>query len=133
MKKYYIPLIGQEDNQPCEIITEKLTNTCKIELNFQEIHLKSESTDFFEALCEIREQLEPWKLIPFCYGASLNVYPSGMSRDMGSGLTAYKMAIGKHVNQDDLVSIFEQGYDIIPSYVAKQKEFFSEWVTSERT
>jgi len=133
MKKYYIQLIGQEKDETCEIITEKLTNTCKIELHFQEIHLKSESTDFFEALCEIRVQLEPLKLIPFCYGASLNVYPSGMARDMGSGLKAYKLTTGKHANRDDLVSIFDQGYDIIPSFVAKQKEFFSEWATAEKT
>ena len=47
--------------------------------------------DAFEALCLIREELEPqgWRL--GVAGAQLGVWPSGMSRDMGGGLTAYRM------------------------------------------
>jgi len=64
------------------------------------------------------------RLIPFCYGASLHVYPSGMARDMGGGLKAYKLVVGRHAKIDDLVEIFAKGLDVIPASVAAQEQFF---------
>jgi len=87
--------------------------------------------DFFEALSTVRRRaLEPKGLIPFCYGASLNVWPSGMARDMGQGLAAYKMKMG--VPATELVGIFDQGTDVIPSRVEQQAEFAKEWIGSFR-
>ena len=49
------------------------------------------ASDYFDAFCAIRRELEVQGILPLCYGASRNVYPSGMCRDMGRGLTGYKM------------------------------------------
>lgn len=53
-----------------------------------------------------------------------------MSRDMGQGLKAYKIDIGSQVGH--LVSIFDDGSDVIPSKVDMQEEFAREWFDSLR-
>jgi hypothetical protein len=72
--------------------------------------------------------LEKERLLPFCYGASLNVYPSGMARDMGAGLQAYQLTLGKSAH--DLVDIFAEGPDVIPAFVLPQREFFQKWLST---
>lgn len=101
---------------------------CRIILRFEGSELESGDEDFFAAFCRMREQLEKVGLTPLCYGASRNVYPSGMCRDMGDGLVAYRMRIGRHVGEDDLVSIFDSGPDVDPVSVEAQQEFFNRWL-----
>ena len=83
-----------------------------------------------EALARVRLQLEPQGLIPVCYGASRRVFPSGMARDMGRGLKAYKLALGETASTDDLVEIFATGPDVQPTTVAEQRAFFEAWLDS---
>src|SRR5579864_287175 len=66
-----------------------------LKLNFENNSIVRTAGDFFEAMCEIRRELEKQAVVLECYGASKNVYPSGMSRSMGMGLKAYKMRIGE--------------------------------------
>jgi hypothetical protein len=49
------------------------------------------ANDAFEALCLVREELEPrgWRL--GVAGAQADVWPSGMARDQGGGLSAYRL------------------------------------------
>jgi len=94
--------------------------------------IEASDSDFFEAFCQIRSRLEQERLIPFCYGASLNVFPSGMARDMGAGLSAYRLAMGRGASPSDLVSIFDSGPDVIPSFVSKQEEFFNAWIQATK-
>ena len=67
------------------------------------------------------------------YGGSRNVFPSGMSRDMGSGLKAYRLTLGSTGRLEDLVGIFETGPGIEPATVDEQRAFFREWVSSIAT
>jgi hypothetical protein len=85
-------------------------------------------SDFFEAFCGIRDQLATHGFYPLCYGASLNVFPSPMSRDMSAEMVAYKMQPGRPVEVKDLVDIFETGPDLQISTVAAQKPFWSKWL-----
>lgn len=57
--------------------------------------IESRADDAFEALCRVREQLEPagWRL--GVAGAQLDVWPSGMARDQGGGLSAYRLTAGR--------------------------------------
>ncbi|GAA1680686.1 hypothetical protein [Microbacterium lacus] len=52
-------------------------------------------SDAFEALCRIRRQLEPdgWRV--GVAGALPGVWPSGMARDQGGGLTVYRLEPGE--------------------------------------
>lgn len=53
--------------------------------------VEAEADDAFEALCLVRAELEPlgWRI--GVAGAQPRVWPSGMSRDQGGGLSAYRM------------------------------------------
>lgn len=55
--------------------------------------VEARADDAFEACCLVREQLEPdgWRL--GVAGAQPGVWPSGMARDQGGGLTAYRMTV----------------------------------------
>ncbi len=53
-----------------------------------------------------------------------------MSRSIGAGLKAYRLTAGRQALTSDLVSIFDSGPDVIPSSVAKQKEYFNDWIRS---
>lgn len=88
--------------------------------------------DLFDAFCEVRSKLQSIGLIPFCYGASLDVYPSRMSREMAGGGRAYRLTLGKPASRDDLVDIFDSGPDVMPASVENQREFFNDWLASLR-
>lgn len=104
--------------------------TCVIKLRSESDEVEGEGSDFFNAFCRVREKLEPLGLKPLCYGASRNVFPSNMVRDMGDGLKAYKMRMGQPATLADLVSNFAEGEDVEPVSVAVQHEFWREWLRS---
>jgi hypothetical protein len=130
MADHTIYFIGGEDDESGVLTSLQNGEECTLSLAYRGRHISASARDFFEAFCEIRLQLEPEALIPFCYGASLNVYPSGMSRDMSKGLMAYRLVSGSQATRESLVRIFEHGHDVIPSSVANQKAFFAEWLAS---
>lgn len=51
---------------------------------------RTRASDAFEALCLLREELEPkgWRV--GVVGARIDVWPSGMARDQGGGQVAYR-------------------------------------------
>src|SRR5205823_5490193 len=63
--------------------------------------------DFFEALQRLRLQLEKDGALLHCFGASENVYPSGMQRSMRPAILAYRTKIGSPASREDIVNIFE--------------------------
>jgi len=115
-----------------EFLLASTGNKCVLTLRFLEREIRAAERDYFEALCRIREQLEVYHLRPFCYGASRNVFPSGMGRDMGSGLVAYKLRMGLQRKPEDMVSIFDSGADVDPVSVEEQRSFFESWISSRR-
>ncbi len=130
---YQIHLIGGEDDERALITIAPVGGLCRVVFSYRGKMLEAVASDYFEAFCEIRVQLEGERLIPFCYGASLDVFPSGMSRDMSAGMTAYRLTNGKKPSRTDLVNIFDEGADVIPAYVVRQKEYFDEWLKSKKS
>jgi hypothetical protein len=102
----------------------------KLCLEFRGKQISSNADDFFEAMCAIRKVLENEGALLRCYGASKNVYPSGMSRSMGTGEKAYKMTMGSPARLADLVSIFDTGPDVAPATLAEQEAFREAWSES---
>jgi hypothetical protein len=105
---------------------------CILSLTYRDQTISVQASDYFEALCQIRLQLEAQQMQLLCYGASKNVYPSGMARDMGQGLRAYKLTIGKHATMADLLDIFATGTDIQPVTVEEQRRFYESWLTNPK-
>lgn len=91
------------------------------------------ASDFFTALCFVRREIEAEGLLLNCYGASQNVFPSGMSRDMGIGDMAYKLTMGQRARTTDLVSIFHTGPDVLPATVEDQEHYYHSWLESLHT
>lgn len=60
--------------------------------------------DAFEGLCLVRKQLEPYGWRIGVAGAQADVWPSGMARDQGGGLRAYRTT---EESVGDLVDTFE--------------------------
>lgn len=65
---------------------------------------QARADDAFEALCIVREELEPFGWRIGVAGAQADVWPSGMARDQGGGLRAYRMTAEQ---VGDLVDTFE--------------------------
>lgn len=125
-----IHLIGGNDDEAGLVSYGPVAGLCRVSLNYRDYSIEASSSDYFEAFSQIRLILEQEGLIPFCYGSSLNVFPPGMCRDMGSGLTDYRLVAGRAPERTDLVKIFESGHDVIPASVANQKAFYSDWIQS---
>jgi hypothetical protein len=130
MTDHTVHLIGGADDETATIAAAPVDGLCRITFRYRDKTLEADATDYFEAFCKIRTQLEGERLIPFCYGASLNVFPSGMARDMSAGMTAYRLTLGKKPSRGDLVRIFDEGVDVIPASVRLQKEHFDDWLKS---
>ena len=133
MKEYKIHLLGGSDGETATVVTDHRDDSCLITLSYRGRSIEASAHDYFEAFCQIRLELEKERLIPFCYGASLDVYPSGMCRDMGAGMAAYRLTPGKHTKRSDLIGIFEDGPDVTPCYVSVQRAYYNDWLKQEKT
>ncbi len=80
--------------------------------------VEAQADDAFEALCQVRERLEPdgWRL--GVAGAQVDVWPSGMARDQGGGLRAYRLTAA---GPGDLVDTFEPVDPATVTTVAEQQ------------
>jgi hypothetical protein len=105
---------------------------CDICLTYGASAVRGSGPDFFEAFCRVRERLTALGLRPLCYGASRNVFPSGMARDMADGLKAYKLRLGFPATGDNIVEIFETGPDVDPVSVEAQRQFFDDYLKSPK-
>lgn len=103
---------------------------CRLVLRGADWEMEAEDDDYFGALCQIRERVKVDGLVPHCYGASKNVYPSAMSRSMGGAIKAYRFRLGQPAKISDLVCIFDSGPDVEPVSVAQQEAFYKEWLAS---
>ena len=103
---------------------------CRLVLTFQSEEMLATSTDFFGALDKVRFQLEPRNIFPLVNGVGLGRYPSGMARDMGSGLSVYRLRLGERAMTEDLIRTFEDD-DLVESATVKdQRAFYERWLES---
>lgn len=131
MSEHTLFVIGGEDDEQISLVLSDVSNSCRLVCTIRGETHSVEERDFFEALLAIRRRiLEPKGLIPFCYGASIDVWPSGMARDMGRGLKAYRTKIGAQAKE--LVGIFDSGPDMFPARVAAQEKYHRDWIASLR-
>lgn len=87
-----------------------------------------EREDLFDALVELRGELEKAGHRLLCGGARVDAYPSGMSRSMGGGRKVYITQLGKSAT--DMIDIFDEAKPEAIGTVEQQKEFHSKWIRS---
>lgn len=132
MNKYELMLIGPSHEEAATLEEGFANGRCQITCHYRERSISAEADDYFDALCAIRVDLEQEQLLPVCYGASLNVFPSRMAREMSCGRKAYRLQTGRKTSVADMVDIFAAGADIVPATVAQQKAFFESWSESSK-
>lgn len=103
---------------------------CRLTLAIGQDVYTETASDYFEAMQGVRSRLENKGIRLNCYGASKNVWSSGMSRSMGGGEMGYRLTLGKKPTEADLVGIFECDPALIPATVAEQSSFYDEWLES---
>lgn len=105
------------------------TGHYQLQLEAPEIGSRTaEAGDVFECLSRLRTQLDKDGIRLCCNGARLNVWPSGMARDMGGGLKAYVLQIGRRASLADLVDIFDAAPVEAIATVDEQRRFSEEWL-----
>lgn len=135
-KEFEIELVHQA--QPACVGRFRLTageddpRRCVLTLECDLGEFQATDWNYFDALCQIREELEPTGWRPRCFGACEDVYPSNMCRDMGSGMVAYRNEIGRPAEQEHLVETFATSSEIEPASVEQQRAFFQRWLSSPR-
>ena len=88
--------------------------------------------DIFDAFISLRTALETIGVQVLCAGARPNVFPSGMSRDMGGGRKAYITRLGSPALRADLVDIFDYSDAQSVGSVSDQQAFHEKWAASLR-
>jgi len=111
---------------------ETTAELVKLSLRFLDRDVTRIERTFWGALISIREELEKENTLINCYGCSKDVYPSGMSLDMGTGDKAIRLKMGQPTTQKDVVWIFDSGPDVIPATIKEQRAFFEAWMNRFR-
>ena len=87
-----------------------------------------EGADLFEALVELRRELERIGYQVLCVGARVDAFPSSMSRSMGGGRKVYIARLGEPATATaDICDEAESG---AVGTIEQQKEFHNKWIHS---
>ncbi len=89
-----------------------------------------ESSDLFAALVLFRTKLEKERWLIACNGSRLDVFPSGMAREMSRGRKAYVLKLGVRPSREDLVDIFDSAAINNIAKVSEQQAHFEQWKQS---
>ena len=94
---------------------------CRVQINCDGKVSEGRRIDYFDALEEARLPFEAEGYRLLCYGASLNVFPSGMGRSCTLGIESYQF---KKKGPKGSKIIFESGKAVIPATIKEQRLFF---------
>ena len=89
-----------------------------------------EAPDLFEALREMRAELESAGCQLLCAGARPYVTVSGMSRSMGGGRKGYIVHLGSPASRTDMVDIFDYAEPALVGTIQQQRDYFRAWAES---
>jgi hypothetical protein len=89
--------------------------------------LEFSDVDYWGALRELRLYLEARGARALCNGARTDVSPSGLTRSMTGGLSAYITRMNAPSSQEDRVNIFDYAQPELVGTVQQQENFHLEW------
>ncbi len=93
-------------------------------------NISSKGENFFDALLNLRKELEKRSIQILCNGAAENIYPSPMQLSMGTGRAAYKQNLGQQARMSDVVDIFECDGSLNFAGIEAQLKYHNEWLKS---
>ncbi|WP_041763624.1 hypothetical protein [[Leptolyngbya] sp. PCC 7376] len=86
------------------------------------------NVDIFGCLCELRKILEEKDLSIACYGARVDSYSFGLSRNMAGGAKLYLLKTGKVNELSDLHWIFEETDSKFLGTLSEQFAYYKSWL-----
>ena len=105
---------------------------CKVEITFDDHCISATLSDFWHSLIQVRRELESLGYLPALAGACENVIMSHMMVNMGRGVRAYVIELGKHAHIDHMVDTFDQNLVGKLATVDAQAAFKDRWIASDR-
>ena len=100
----------------------------QITLNYNQTSLTKMADDFFDALRQIRLELETQNAMILYNGARIDAYPSGMSRQMSLGRIVYLNQTGQPAKHK--AAIFDKVDADWVASVAEQDKYHCDWLAS---
>lgn len=103
----------------------------RLELLSEDRVWEAEGPDAFEALRNLRRQLDPLGVRLGCNGARVNAWSSGMQRDMGLGRATYLCRLGSF-GKPEMARTLDPAPPSEVGTVAEQDEFHEAWLADRR-
>lgn len=123
-----LTIIKNTNQYKAKAILEYPDYPCKLTIFYNKESFFVIDMDFFSCLAQIKD-LHPDILI-LCKGYKINVYPSPMMRQMGHGIKAYELQLGKQALFENLVDIFDFEEENLTISNTEQREFYNKWISS---
>ncbi|MDQ3798973.1 MAG: hypothetical protein M3384_05950 [Acidobacteriota bacterium] len=112
--------------------SESYYGAAYLELHIENVgSFSGESHNYFDALINLRKELEPLQIKILCFGARRDVWASGMQRDMGAGLTAYLLS-AKAEGRKPEQSIFDYAPPETIGTVDEQRKYSENWANAKQ-
>jgi len=125
---------GKRENSHIEIWEyeekKERENEVRIDFIYYNSIITKYADNYFEALIELRKELENLGIQLLCKGCCKTVYPSAMLSNMGSGKWAYILSLGKQASKELLVDIFESCEESDYASIEEQNNYFVKWTKS---
>ena len=103
---------------------------CVIDITVENQTTRYEADSFFQALVEIRQDLEKEGGIIQCNGSDRRVFPSPLQMAMGWE-KAYLLELGRQARIQNVYNIFDTDKpDLDCVTVIEQREFYNQWFDS---
>lgn len=130
MLTFHTMLVGGKAGETIRFEASGKYAQCRLRAYYRGQVVEATATDFFDALCQIRDMLTSEGLCPLCHGASLDVHPIGHPHKLNSGLLAYRLSMAQSVSEFDIVETFGCETAIKLSTVAEQRDYYAQWLQS---
>lgn len=131
-EEFKIKYIIFENEKEGDVQLHENEDDVNIVLKIENKIIAKQADNFFQALIDVRKELEKINIKLLCKGCCRNVYPSGMLLGMGNGRKAYQLTMSKQARLDSLVDIFETCNIEEYASVDEQYNFFNVWCDSIR-
>lgn len=133
MPTLIVPLGGGTPDEQIRFEPSEEAGVCRLRAIYRNQVIDLMASDFFEALCQVRDIMALSGLGPLCYGASLDVYYVDGGEQLGKGMFAHRLVMGQEPEEADMVETFATGADVCPATVVDQKKYYQQWRLSLRT
>jgi hypothetical protein len=126
-----VELFNKEGKRFDSTLLIKKGNECELVYQGNDsIELIYRDRNLFDCLTKLRKEMESRGVLIACKGSQLNVFPSGMCKQMASGMVAYKLTLGESTVREDIVNIFDPAEPELVVSIEEQKEFYTKWLMS---